>query len=548
MKILNKLFGKKSKEQASQSQEPCSENMYNVYSEINKKSLDSRKLDSNLKTYISKKREQEQERLSKRLEEIFPRKITDIVAVDEDNNRISYAMDGLNNALVGNNSCYSLTNTIIDRMTTPFIGWSQCAIVAQNWLITRALTVPANDAMSPNWKLVYNEDIDINNDGEITPDEQKEKDDFINSLEQDAIDFEINKVCKKANYVKKCFGYCLVVPNIEGADMSKPFNIDGIRRNSYKGMSVIEPMWITPQFDENSRNPINKDFYEPSSYIVAGYNTPIHKSWVIKLINEPVSDILKPVYYFGGIPLTQMIFERVYCAEKVANEAPMLAMTKRLLHIEGDLENAIANPELFNQRMEFLVENQDNFGYAVIPQDSKIGKMETSLTDFDQLIMTQYQLVASIAQMPVTKLMKVQLRGFDSSGSYEQDDYNQTLVDIQENDYKPIIRYHNELICMSKYGKDINFNIIFNEIDSPSAKENADIRLVDSERDIALVNAGIISRYEAREKLKNDDNSLYTSISNNDFAEPVISNKEDIDNEVLIEEETETEKVSEVLQ
>jgi hypothetical protein len=63
-----------------------------------------------------------------------------------------------------------------------------------------------------------------------------------------------------------------------------------------------------------------------------------------------------------------------------------------------------------------------------------------------------------------------------------------------------------------------------------------------------LVNAGIISRYEAREKLKNDDNSLYTSISNNDFAEPVISNKEDIDNEVLIEEETETEKVSEVLQ
>ena len=302
MKILNKLFGKKSVSENTDIKQANTENVFDIQTENNKKSLDSRRLEDNLRVYNSKKREKEKQHLEDRLDEIFPRKITDIVAVDENNNRISYAMDGMNNALTGQNSCYSLTNTIIDRMTTPFIGWSQCAIVAQNWLIARALTVPANDAMSPDWKLVYSEELDIDNDGIISPDEQKIRDKFVKDLKQDAIDYDINKVCKKANYIKKCFGYCLVVPNIDGADMSKPFNIDGIRKNSYKGMAVIEPMWVTPQFDENSRNPINKDFYEPSSYIIAGYDTPIHKSWIIKLINEPVSDILKPVYYFGGIP------------------------------------------------------------------------------------------------------------------------------------------------------------------------------------------------------------------------------------------------------
>lgn len=537
MSILSKIFGKtESKNQA----ETVKENSNIDLAEMeNKKSIETRKLENQLNAYFAKKSKLDSEKLKNRIDEIFPRKMDDIVAVD--NSGVSFAMDGINNTLSGQQNCYVLTNEIIDRMTIPFIGWSQCAIVAQNWLISRALTIPASDAIATGWKLSY---VD-NDDADIDINDQKEKEQFLKDLLQDEKDFEISKICQKANYIKKCFGYCLVVPNIEGADMSKPFNIDGIRKNSYRGLSVIEPMWITPQFDENSRNPMNKDFYEPSSYVIAGNKTPIHKSWIIKLINAPVSDIMKPVYYFGGIPLTQMIFQRVYCAEKVANEAPMLAMTKRLLHVEGDLENAIMNPELYAKRMEFLVESQDNYGYAVIPQGSNLGKLETSLTDFDQLIMTQYQLVASIAQMPVTKLMKVQLRGFDSSGSYEQDDYNQTLVDIQERDYKPIIEYHNQLLCKSKYGKEIDLNVLFNEIDSPTAKENAEIRLSDTQRDVALVNAGIITHDEVREKMRNDENSLYTSITNDydyvpdDEEKEYIPNNEEVIEEEIVEKKTE---------
>lgn len=470
---------------------------------------------STLKSVISSKRKIENE---EKLKNLFPRKIEDFKAVALDQKtEVNYAMDGMADYLHNTQNCYVLKQEILDRMNDYFIGWSACAVLSQNWLISRALTIPAEDAIASGFKFAFDESDEIvyadEENKEEVEKQQEENEKFLKDILKDAEDYNIAEVCKRANFIKKTFGYCLVIPVIEDADMSKPFNIDGIRKGKYKGMSVIEPMWITPQFDENSRNPMNKDFYEPSSYIIAGSaGKIIHKSWCIKLINAPVPDILKPAYYFGGVPLTQMIYQRVYCAEGVANEAPMLAKTKRTMYMTGDLENAIANPELFAKRMETFMEMKDNFAVAFVPEDTNIGQLETTLTDLDQTIMTQYQLVSSIAQMPVTKLLKVQIRGFDSSGAYEQDDYNQSLVAIQNNDYKPIIKFHNQLLLKSKYQKEAIINIVFGEIDSPSAEENARIRLIDAQRDSVLINAGIISADEVRNKLRNDENSLYTSI------------------------------------
>ena len=55
------------------------------------------------------------------------------------------------------------------------------------------------------------------------------------------------------------------------------------------------------------------------------------ESHFVILRGPEVSDILKPSYLYGGLPLTQLILERVYGAERTANEAPMLALTKRLV-------------------------------------------------------------------------------------------------------------------------------------------------------------------------------------------------------------------------
>lgn len=439
----------------------------------------------------------------------LPRTIDDMVFAGGD--RGSFATDAGLQDCEATRDRIRLDAIVLDRVTDYFIGWQSMALLKQNWLIDRACTIPAEDAIAPGWQLSYIDSADA--DGEISEDTQREQMRRIQEMEDAARKMGIAEICKKAEVLKKTFGYCLVVPRVEGVDMSKPFNIDAVRRGSYKGLTVIEPLWVMPQFDESGKDPASPDFYNPAWYCIAGNaNRRIHRSWVVKLVNSPVPDILKPVYFFGGVSLTQQIFRRVYAAETVANEAPNLAMTKRLVCVEGSVDTAIANPELVEERMRTAIECRDNYGILLTDNESKVTQLETSLNDFDEMIMTQYQLVASIAQMPVTKLLKVQVKGFDNAGEYETNDYNQTLRAIQANDYTPIVELHNMLYGKSEYGEVMGLTVRWNEILTPTPKENAEMQVLKAQKDVALVNAGIISPDEARKRLQSDEASEYTEI------------------------------------
>jgi hypothetical protein len=313
---------------------------------------------------------------------------------------------------------------------------------------------------------------------------------------------------------KKVFGYGLVIPVVDGANMEEPYNIDGIKKGSYKGMTVVEPYWLSPELDQEAvGNPASKYFYIPTWYKIAG-GKRIHRSWVIKVINSEVSDVLKPSYYFGGVPLTQQIYERVFAAEKVANEAPLLALTKRLLVADANIENMVANPEKAAEIMAQVTYFRDNFAVWFKNPNDTVNQIDTSLADFDAMVMTQYQLVASIAEMPATKLLKTTPKGFNSTGDYEQDDYNQSLIEIQENDYTPLIDRHNELMTKSDYGKVIKLKVTFNPIDTPTEKEVAEVDEIKSRTAGNYINSGILSPSEERNILRTDPEGRYTSLSN----------------------------------
>lgn len=462
--------------------------------------------------YLREKREKE---LKELMRQQFPRTIETLAEWNgkKTGKPGAFAMDaGLSDSLAVRDKIEA-DSVILWRMREHFIGWASCALLMQNWLINRACTVPAEDAIAPGWKLAFSEDSD--GDGK----EDSEKVQAANAaklkeIEASADKMNIAEVCKKANINKKVFGYSLVFPVFnQEIDMSEPFSIDRVPEGSYVGMKIVEPMWITPQFDEEAIDPTALNFYEPTWYMIAGRRKQrIHRSWCIKLINAPVMDVSKPTYFYGGLPLTQQIFERVYAAEKVANEAPMLAMTKRTMVLKTNIENMIANPQMYEERMRAFSEDRNNYAVALVGENSDPMQFDVSLSDFSELISTQFQLVAAEAQMPVTKLLKVQIKGFDSSGEYEKDDYTQSLIAIQNNDFKPIIDLHNQLFTKSTYGESVEVSVQFNEIDTPTAKESAEIRLINAQRDAVLTGSGIVSADEAREHLRRDENGGYTEL------------------------------------
>ena len=386
-----------------------------------------------------------------------------------------------------------------------FIGWQACALLRQNPYIDKACTIPAQDAISPDYKISYVE----NTDDKSENDEEK-------LAEMKAIsdkDFNIKDVCYRANVNKKTFGISLVVPVVDGVDYEKPYNIEAVKKGSYKGMTVVEPYWTAPQLDSNAvSNPMNTGFQEPTWWRMPNGKL-IHKSWCIKRCNSELPDILKPTYYYGGVPLTQKIYERVYAAEKVANEAPLLALTKRMLVVDANIENLVANEEEVQKTINMAQYYRDNFSLWFKNPDDDIKQIDTSLTDFDSLVMTQYQLVACIADMPATKLLKTQPKGFNATGEYEQKDYIQSLQAIQEQDFIPILRMHYELFTKSFYGEAVDLAIVFNPIDTPSEKETAEVAKIWSDVDSNYIAAGVMSAEEVRDVRRSQDDSPYSALA-----------------------------------
>lgn len=460
------------------------------------------------------------------LQKLFPRSIDNMVAIDtKTGNRV--AMDGIYKPATYEND---LPLFMIPFFSHSFIGWQACALLTQNAYIRKACEIPARDAIAVDYKLHYADadDKDPNTDKE-------EEEQVLQDLKMlSDRKMKIKNICRDANIFKKTYGQILVVPTFNvDVDMSEPFDIKKIKKGTYTGMQIIQPFWVTYQMGvEQLNRPDRAGFYEPEYYTIPN-RAKIHKSWIIKLVNGVCPDILKPVYYYGGIPLTQMIYERVYCAEKVANEAPKLALTKRLLTIDGDVYNLTANSDSAYETLQTVASIRDNFGFMVKEKDTAVNQIDTSLTDFDALIMTQFQLVAAIAEMPVTKLMKTQLKGLANSGDYEMKDYAQNLKEIQESDFNRILLWHYQLLSMSEKGKDLNIDIVWDEIDTPTALEQAQIESQQAQTDATYVGSGIIDATEVRTMLRSNDDSRFHNLSEDmpDDLEGMEENMENSDNQ-----------------
>ncbi|MDR0676245.1 MAG: DUF1073 domain-containing protein [Elusimicrobiota bacterium] len=443
--------------------------------------------------------------------QIFQRDITSLKVVNNAREAKKKGLDSYNDNF--NYPASIKRNNVSERILdwygdNYFIGYQACSILRQNPYIDKACTVPCKDAISVDYKLSY-----VN-------EEDNQKD-----LEDEKIDYlkEIKNISDKKYKIKekayqfavnnKTFGVSYAFFKVEGADWTKPFNIDGVKKGSYKGIVLIEPYWIVPELDiEGSMNVLSENFYEPEYY-----NLPtgerVHKSWLVKVVNVEVADILKPTYYFGGISLPQLLYDRVYASEKVANEAPNLALTKRLLVVEGDVDEAIANPEYADKVLGNLNILRDNYGIFLKKSNTEVQQLDTILTDFDELIMTQFQLVCAIAEMPATKLLKITPRGFNATGEYDMKDYIQSLQELQNNVMKPLLERHLEILTKSEYGRVIELDVMFNAVDMPSEKELAEVENLKSSSLVSYVGNGIISAEEARQKLMNEKDNGFSFLN-----------------------------------
>lgn len=384
-----------------------------------------------------------------------------------------------------------------------FIGFPLCAILGQDWIINKACTIPAQDALVAGYNINV-KDADL----------EKTDVDNIEKLKNYTFNnnYNINDTLMKFAHNKRLYGQALCIPIIDECDMSLPFNIDAVGAGCYHGLKVIDPIFSMPILDiDSATNPLSNRFYKPTFFRVG--NQDIHYSWFIFNTLNEVSDTLKPTYYYGGVPLPQLIYKQVYGAERTADEAPMLMMSKRLNYMDGNLNAFLFEQSKLEKTLKMFSWLRNNWGVLLKKPDQTIGQIDTSLTDVDTVTMLSFQIVSATAGIPSSRLLETSPKGWQSSGSYEDEQYKRLLMTVQGLDFEPLLNLHYRLLSKSYLGKDYNFECKFEALQQPTPKELAEINEINSRTDSTYINAGVISADEVRNKIRDDNKTQYTTLS-----------------------------------
>lgn len=400
-----------------------------------------------------------------------------------------------------------------------FVGFQLCAIIAQHWLIDRICTLPGRDAIRHGFDVVL-------------PGVPEAKQPEVRAAIREANSaLHLNRQMIQFVRFGRVFGIRVALFVVDMGDEAKqkeyyenPFNPDAVKPGTYKGISQIDPYWMTPELDDAGvRDPASIDFYEPTWWNIQGKR--YHKSHLAIYRTSDVADLLKPSYQYAGISIPQRIMERVYGAERTANEAPQLLMTKRLGVWKTDLAHIMMNQDKFAVHMENFAIYRDNYGQRIIDTEDEMAQFDATLSGLSDVIDGQYDIVCAAGGVPITKVMsKSPKGGLGQSGNYEEASYHEELETIQDLDLTPFLDHHHLLLALSvigpKFGlKNVVIQHEWNPVDSPDAKELAETNKLKAETDTALANAGAIDGEDIRNRIRSAKDSGYTGISA-DVPEP----------------------------
>ncbi len=484
------------------------------------KKIDNKVFSTENSLYPIRTESDRQEMLDAALAKSFQRQVKPIPQFDSNGKQIAMDSGNLKSSMLGGLSNFGNFDTIISGVqiawyaSQGFIGHQACAIIAQHWMVNKACTIPAEDSIRNGY------DVTVNNGYEVDEDvldeiRKKDKEYFINS--------------NMLQFVRqgRIFGIRVAIFKIESNDpdyYSKPFNIDGIMPGSYKGISQVDPYWMAPELDTTAvTDPSSMDFYVPTYWIISGVK--YHRSHLVIMRNYEVADILKPTYFYGGIPVPQMIYERIYAAERCANEAPQLMLTKRSVTLKTDLTQAISRQAQFESKIAFTTQFMDNYGSRVIDTKDTLEHLDTNLSDIDNIIMTQYQLVAAIAGVPADKLIETAPKGFNATGEYQQKNYHESLESIQTHYLTPLLERHHQIlirseICPKFKIEPFETTVVWSALNSVDAKEQAEINKLSGETAAGYIAAGVVDGEDVRKVLINNPDSGFSGLDSDKVSEP----------------------------
>lgn len=395
---------------------------------------------------------------------------------------------------------------------TGFIGYPRLAELAQISEYRSVSETTANE-MTRQW-------IEIKSVGE------EDNSEAIKQIEECYERLNVRDVFRKAIETDGLFGRGQILVQIKDHDgkLANPLLLTEktIAKGSLKALVNIEPMWTTPA-PYNAIDPTLPDFYKPKAWYVMAQE--IHASRLFTLISRPVPDMLKPAYNFGGVSMTQLMMPYVERWLRTVDSVSDLLHSFSLSGIKTDMSailsgsddgdtNIMLRAELYNRL-------RDNRGLMLLSKDDEeFFQFNTPLSGLDALLAQSQEQMAAPSHTPLVKLLGITPSGLNASTEGEIAVYYDHIRAMQENLLRDPLDKLLKLVQLHLFGK-VNDNITFDfvPLQQMTEAELSTIRKSDTDRDVAYIQAGVVSAEEVRGRLASEPDSGYNGIDVEDVPE-----------------------------
>lgn len=427
------------------------------------------------------------------------------------NKTSNVAMDS-NPAMFGN-----LYQTTYDTQLTKeyqFVGWGALILYQQVPLIYNACKVYADEMLRGGFELVSTDGSD--------------KSELITLLNSKIKEYEVKETLHKALITAVSLGGCQIFTKLKNdekkQDKKIKYDVTSIAKNSFEYFTVIEPQWCSP-VAVNFNKPKDADFYKPELYTVMGETT--HCSRMIKVVFNHVPTLIKPVYWFYGISLTQKILQAVMDVEEIKSEIKKI-IERYNLCLVGLSADALTNPELGKSRVKSLVNGRDNWGAWIYEKDQEeVIQTQMSVSGLDDLFSRYIELLCTITQIPATKLLGIAPRGFSTNDESSHRNWYDLIENYRESMAKPVLMSMIHMLMLNEGIEiDHDIDIKFGQLYEADKVELAQIEKLNSEAEKNRVEAGILSTSEIRSVIANNEDNGYANLDIDNLDDIEIENNE----------------------
>ena len=414
------------------------------------------------------------------------------------------------------NSCGQINQSELKSLVNSyFMGYPAYSILSQNGILQNIIQSYAQQCVR-KWVEIKSRSNSKDN-----------KHDKIKAIHKRMEELKVKDNYRLATEMMVMFGGCKMYHKIKGDDLEDEYLTPlYIKQKVKKGdllyIKVVEPLYATP-LNFNTTNPLSENFYEPQEWNIL--TTTLHTSRLCHFSYNYVPTLLKPVYWFNGMPLIQLVLSYLIGFESVRKD--IINVVSRyninvfstsldaLLNYDGN--STFQDGEDCYSRLKLAQAIMSNF--SIFAMDNNPEAPETwqqfnmTIAGLSEILSQNAELVCAACRMPSIILYGTSPKGFNSTGDVELRTFYDLISSIQEANLLPSLQITFNLIQMDLFGEiDDDLFIEFNPLWTMSELDQSQINLNTMNTDVGYATAGIIATQEIRQKLAANPKSGYDNL------------------------------------